>query len=138
MIRPLIFITLIFYALPGAAANLLITEAWIKNLPPVVPMRAGYFNITNNQSRSVTIERFSSGSFARIEIHRSIEKDGVMSMQPVHALTIEPKQRLQLAPGGYHLMMMNPVKNLHPGNTVKVSIGYADQSTQSIEMIVRK
>jgi copper(I)-binding protein len=138
MIRPLVFIGLIFCALPAAAANLLITEAWIKNLPPVVPVRAGYMNITNNQLQTVAIEWLSSESFARIEIHRSIEKNGVMSMQPVPVLTIEPNQRLQLAPGGYHLMMMNPVKNLQPGNTVKVTIGYADKSTQSIEMIVRK
>jgi copper(I)-binding protein len=138
MIRPLIFIALVFYALPGVAARLLITEAWIKNLPPVVPVRAGYMNITNNQLKATTIERLSSESFARIEVHRSIEKEGVTSMQRVHALTIEPNQTLQLTPGDYHLMMMEPVKNLQPGNIVKVAIGYTDKSTQIIDMIVRK
>ena len=138
MIRPLVFIALVFYALPGAAAELLITEAWIKYLPAVVPVRAGYMNITNNQKQTAEIEWLTSESFARIEIHQSIKKNDLMSMQQVHVLAIGPNQTLQLTPGSYHLMMMDPVKNLQPGNIVKVIIGYADKSTQIIEMIVRK
>lgn len=138
MIRPLVFIALVFYALPSVAAELLITEAWIKNLPAVVPVRAGYMNITNNQKQTAEIEWLTSESFARIEIHQSIKKNDLMSMQPVHVLAIGPNQTLQLTPGSYHLMMMDPVKNLQPGNIVKVIIGYADKSTQIIEMIVRK
>ncbi len=138
MILRLVLVALIFYALPVSAANLLITEAWIKNLPAVVPVRAGYMSIANGQANSVTIKRLTSESFGRIEIHRSIEKDGVVSMQPIHALTIGPDESFRLAPGGYHLMMMNPVKTLVPGNKVIVTIGFDDQSTQNIEMIVRK
>lgn len=138
MILRLVLIALIFYSLPVTAANLLITEAWIRNLPAVMPVRAGYMSIANVQTQAITIERLTSESFDRIEIHRSIEKDGVMSMQPVHALTIEPNETLQLAPGGYHLMMMHPLKTLEPGNKIIVTIDFDDQSTQNIEMIVRK
>ena len=138
MIKRLALIALIFYALPCSAAKLEITEAWIKNLPMVVPMRAGYMDISNNQAQTIKIERLQSEAFARIEIHRSVEKDGLMSMQPVSVLAISSGETVRLAPGGFHLMMMNPLKTLVPGNKVVVTIGYDDQSTQDIEMMVRK
>jgi copper(I)-binding protein len=138
MIKRLAFIALIFYALPCSADNLQITEAWIKNLPAVVPVRAGYMNIENKQPQTTTIKWLKSESFARIEVHRSVETNGVMSMQPIDALAIAPGETLQLAPGGFHLMMMNPVKSMAPGDKIVVIIGYDDQSTQNIEMIVKK
>lgn len=138
MIRRLALIALIFYALPCSAAKLQITEAWIKNLPMVVPMRAGYMNIVNDQAGTIKIEWLKSEAFARIEIHRSVEEDGMMSMHPVSVLAISSGETVRLAPGGFHLMMMNPLKKLAPGEYCVVTIGYDDQSTQNIEMIVRK
>ena len=51
-------------------------------------------------------------------IHRTIVKDGVARM--VHASRIElpPKASLIFAPGGYHLMLMNPKPALRAGDTV--------------------
>ncbi len=138
MIKRLVFIALFLCALPASAEKLEISEAWIKNLPMAVPVRAGYMSIINNQAHTATIEWLTSDAFARIEIHRSIEKDGLVSMQPVHTLAIGPGESLQLAPGGLHLMMMNPLKGLVPGNKIILTIGYDDQSTQIIDMIVRK
>jgi len=138
MIKRLALIALIFYALPCSAAKLQITEAWIKNLPMVVPMRAGYMNIYNNQTRTINIVWLKSEAFAGIEIHRSVEKDGMMSMHPVSVLAISSGETVRLAPGGIHLMMMNPLITLVPGNKIVVTVGYDDQSTQNIEMIVRK
>ena len=138
MIKRLALITLIFFTLPCSAANLQITEAWIKNLPMSVPMRAGYMDISNNQAETIKIEWLKSEAFARIEIHRSVEKDGMMSMHPVSVLAISPGETVRLAPGGIHLMLMNPLTTLVPGNKIVVTIGYDDQSTQKIELIVRK
>ena len=138
MIKRLALITLIFFTLPCSAASLQITEAWIKNLPMSVPMRAGYMVISNNQAQTIKIKWLKSEAFARIEIHQSVEKDGLMSMHPVNLLTISSGETVQLAPGGIHLMMMNPLTTLVPGNKIVVTIGYDDLSTQKIEMIVRK
>ena len=138
MIKRLALITLIFFTLPCSAANLQITEAWIKNLPMSVPMRAGYMDISNNQAETIKIEWLKSEAFARIEIHRSVEKDGMMSMHPVSVLAISSGETVRLAPGGIHLMMMIPLTTLVPGNKIVVTIGYDDQSTQKIELIVRK
>ena len=138
MIKPLFFIALFFFSAPGSAESLQITEAWIKNLPMVVPMRAGYMNITNNGSSKIAIESLASESFEKIEIHQSIEIDGMMSMQPITGLAVLPGESIQLEPGGYHLMMMNPLQDLKLGDKIIVTLRFDNQTTQTIIMIVRK
>ncbi len=126
------------FALPAAADNLQITDAWIKNLPMAVPVRAGYMHIFNNQSLEITIVSLESKSFESIEIHQSLEIDGMMSMRPVDTLPIPAGGSLELAPGGFHLMMMNPLEQLIPGKKITVTLHYQDKKTQTIEMEVRK
>ena len=100
-------------------------------------MRAGYMNITNNGSRNIAIESIASESFARIEIHQSFEKAGMMTMRAVHTLSIPPRKSVRLKPGGFH-QMMDPLRELSPGDKISVSLQPDDQTSQSITMIVRK
>ena len=125
--------------LPGSAvAELDIHDAWIKNLPPAVPVRAGYMTIRNAQAHAVSIIAIRSDAFASVEIHRTIAQDGMMRMEPVPILVIEPDSSVQLAPGGLHLMMMNPAEPTKPGDVLKIGSELDDGSTQSLNMTVKK
>ena len=119
-------------------AELDITEARIKNLPPSVPVRAGYLSIHNPAEFSVSIVSLRSEAFASVEIHRSVMKDGMMSMEPVDRLTIDPGTNLQLAPGGLHLMMMHPVEATRPGDDLEIILQLGDGSEQRVMMKVIK
>lgn len=136
MSRLLLILLLI---LPGSAiAELDIHNAWIKNLPPAVPVRAGYMTIHNTQAKEVSIVAISSDAFASVEIHRSIAEDGMMRMEAVPTLVIEPDSTVQLAPGGLHLMMMNPAEPTKPDDVLQIVIEFDDGSTQSLNMTVKK
>ncbi len=125
--------------LPGSVfAELDINNAWIKNLPPTIPVRAGYMTIHNAQSHTVSIISIRSDAFASVEIHRTFEQDGMMRMEAVPRLKIEPDSSVQLAPGGLHLMMMNPTEPTKPGDTVVIVIEFDDGSTQNLHMTVKK
>ena len=136
MSRLLLILLLIFPA--SAFAELDIGDAWIKNLPPTIPVRAGYMTIHNAQTHAISIIAIRSDAFASVEIHRTIEQDGMMRMEPVPTLIIEPDSTVQLAPGGLHLMMMNPTEPTKPGDTLKIEIELDDGSTQSLNMTVKK
>ena len=130
---------LVLLVLPGSAiAELDIHNAWIKNLPPAVPVRAGYMTIRNAQANAVSIVTIRSDAFASVEIHRTIAADGMMRMEPVPTLVIEPDSTVQLAPGGLHLMMMNPAEPTKPGDVMQIVIELGDGSTQSLNMTVKK
>jgi copper(I)-binding protein len=121
---------------PIALAELDVRDPWIKNLPPSVPVRAGYMTIHNPQSKAVSIVSLRSDAFASIEIHQTIEQDGMMSMEQVPSLKIEPNSNVQLAPGGLHLMMMNPSEPTQPGDQLEIVIVLDDGSEQRVVMQV--
>jgi copper(I)-binding protein len=121
---------------PIALGELDVRDPWIKNLPPSVPVRAGYMTIHNPQSKAVSIVSLRSDAFASIEIHQTIEQDGMMSMEQVPSLKIEPNSNVQLAPGGLHLMMMNPSEPTQPGDQLEIVIVLDDGSEQRVVMQV--
>ena len=122
---------------PAAAfAELEIGQARIKNLPPSVPVRAGYMTIHNPSQIEVSIVAIRSDAFASVEIHRSVMQDGMMRMDPVHNLLIAPGASLQLAPGGLHLMMMQPVQATRPGEVIEIILQLDDGSEQRLTMKV--
>lgn len=134
MSRLALILLLIFS--PIALAELDIRDPWIKNLPPSVPVRAGYMTIHNPQTKTVSIVSLRSDAFASVEIHQTIEQDGMMRMEQVPSLKIESNSSVQLAPGGLHLMMMNPSEPTQPGDLLEIVIVLDDGSEQRVEMQV--
>ena len=122
----------------SAFAELDISQARIKNLPPSVPVRAGYMTIHNPSQIEVSIVAIRCDAFASVEIHRSVMQDGLMRMDPVHNLLIAPGASLQLAPGGLHLMMMQPVQATRPGDDIEIILQLDDGSEQRLTMKVIK
>jgi copper(I)-binding protein len=137
MFRSTIFACILFFPVV-TLAELQISDAWIKNLPPSVPVRAGYMTIHNPQTHPSKIVAVSSNAFASVEIHRTVEKDGMVSMERVPELTIAPNATVQLAPGGLHLMMMQPADPIKPGMRVAITIRLEDGSEQNLELVVKK
>ena len=137
-IRSVLAVILILATTPVIGDVLKISDAWIKNLPPVVPMRAGYMTIENNTDQAIKIIGAESEVFTAVEIHETIEKDGMMSMQPVSILSIPAGTEAKLTPGGMHLMMMQPEEDLKPGDLVSITLKFDDGSTQTLQMTVRK
>ena len=131
----LLFILVLLFP-ASAFAELDITDARIKNLPPTVPVRAGYMTIHNPSQVAISIVAIHSEAFASVEIHRSLMQDGMMRMDLVEALEIDADTSLQLAPGGLHLMMMQPVEPTRPGEHIEIILQLSDGSKQFLKMKV--
>ena len=138
LIRPRLLLILLLLVPASAAAELAIVDAWIKNLPPSVPVRAGYMTIHNPGKTTIAIVSVHSDAFANVEIHRSVMQDGMTRMEHVGTLNIGPGESLQLTPGGYHLMMMEPVEATRPGETIDILLHLDNGSEQHLTMTVVK
>ena len=82
--------------------------------------------IHNAGTTPTEISRITSPDFGHIEMHRTVVKNGVASMVPLGTLEIAPGERITLAPGGIHLMLIDPRHPLHAGNTVTLTFQDAD------------
>lgn len=58
--------------------------------------------IKNTSDTTYLITGVESEVFTRVQIHESIEKNGMMSMQPLHSLIVSAGATVKLAPGGTH------------------------------------
>ena len=90
------------------AGDLVITQVWSRATPGGAKIAGGYLTIEN---KGAAPDRLVSGSgdFAgKVEIHEMAVNNGVMTMRPLDkGLPIEPGKTVKLAPGGYHLMLMD-------------------------------
>jgi copper(I)-binding protein len=119
-------------------AGVSVRNAWVRETPPGMTMMAGYMALKNNTSRSQVLVAASSPDFDTVMIHRTVVKDGMAGM--VHASQIElaPNAGLIFAPGGYHLMLMNPKRSLRAGDRVVINLEFRGGLVLPVAFEVRK
>ena len=80
----------------------------------------------------------ASGDIAgKVEIHEMAMNNGVMTMRPLDkGLEIAPGKTVKLAPGGYHLMLMDLKGPLKQGEKVPVTLQFekAGKATVSLDV----
>ncbi len=132
----------IFLLLPmtlmADSSQVLFNNGWIKQLPPVVPMRAGYMSIENNSEQEQEIIAFQSDAFERVEMHETLMQDGMMTMQQQQSFVLPARSRVELEPGGKHLMLITPKQAMQLGDDINLVVTFSDNSTQAIQLEVRK
>ncbi len=89
----------------AARGEPVISDAWVRAMPPTQSMTAGYLKLDNTGTRPITITGASSDASPRVEIHTTVMRDGLQRMQPVASLEVAPGESIELAPGGHHLML---------------------------------
>lgn len=135
----LAFLILPLILLPASAeAAPAVVDAWIPEAPPVSTVMAAFMTIRNPDADDVKIVSVQSEKFSEIQMHLSIDEDGVAKMLPQKALIIPAHGELQLRPGSYHLMLFNPVAPLKAGDKVTLNFTFADGSKLPVVADVKK
>lgn len=122
------------------ASAVTITDAWVKAIDDVsgmMPMTSFFMLVTNNSDRDVVI---TSGSVPAdlsadaVETHEVVSNtSGDMVMQEAEdGITIPARSSVKFSPGTFHMMMLNLVKPILVGDTVTLSIVFADGSTTEV------
>ncbi len=84
-----------------------IDHPWSRATPPGASVAGGYLTVANEGSTPDRLVSISSDISEKAEMHEMTVKDGVMTMRQVQGgLEIPAGGKLELAPGGYHLMFI--------------------------------
>lgn len=116
------------------ASSLQFKQGEVRVPMPGRSVTAGYFILENQSASEVELLKASSPAFARVELHQHIKQDDVMRMVEVASISIEPGATLVFQPGGLHLMLFEPQTALNVGETVSVTLYFADESTLVLEL----
>jgi copper(I)-binding protein len=111
-------------ALLGAPAwaDLSIEGAWVRALPPTQSSTAAYLSAVNDGEEAVRITGASAPVAGEVQIHTTRELDGMLRMERVPAIDLAPGERVELAPGGMHLMLLDLERMPALGDSVKLCL----------------
>jgi copper(I)-binding protein len=120
------------------AGDLVITQAWSRATPGGARVGGGYLTIEN---KGQTPDRLIGGTAdisARVQLHEMAMNGGVMTMRPLDkGLVIEPGKTLRLAPGGYHLMLLDLKSPLKQGDKVPLTLEFEKAGKVSLSLDVQ-
>lgn len=122
---------------PASCAGLQVSEAWIREMPPGQQLSAGYMLFNNPGDQSVIIQRFSSPDFGRVELHETFHEGQQVKMRKLESLTIPATEGLMLQPGGWHLMLMQPLRPIHTDKPVGLVL-HCETDELAVSATVRK
>lgn len=135
--KRLTFLLLALATSLAQADHLQVKNAWIPEAPPVSQVLAAYMVIENSHDETAEIISVESADFGSIEMHQSIEVNGIAKMLPQKTLIVPAQGQLELKPGSYHLMLFNPKRKLRDGDTVELKIKL-DKGSFSATATVKK
>ena len=122
-------------AAPGKSA-LQVEHAWVRWLPADLPA-AAYAVIVNHGDANARLTGADSPDYGMVMLHRSRLEQGSSMMQAVAGMDIPAHAEAALAPGGYHLMLMEPRRAIKPGDTVKITLHFAGGTALQTDFPVR-
>lgn len=113
-------------------AEVLVTEATVREMLPGRSMTAGYFSISNQTNVAAELIGASSPQFGSIELHQHSHKDGMMKMEQVQSVVVAAGEQVRFQPGGLHLMMFDAKTSISKGQHIPLRLTFKDG--QSIEV----
>jgi hypothetical protein len=126
----------LLFAGPASAAQVAISDAWIRALPAPSPS-GGYFTMKNTGKTDATLTGAKSPACGMLMLHQSKETGGMSSMEDVTSVPVPAGGEVRFAPGGFHLMCMDPTTAIKPGGSVTVTFMFADKSEASANFAVK-
>lgn len=115
-----------------------ITDPRIPERPPVAKMLAAYMTIANTAATAKQLVSVASPDFKQIEIHQTTLHNGMAQMTAQASLPLPANSKVVLEPGGLHLMLMHPLRQLRAGDEVMLTLEFDDGATLAVTVPVVK
>ncbi len=104
----------------ASAGEVRVDDAWARATLPGQKVAGVYMTLTSQAGgRLIGVE---SPSAPTAEIHEMRHQDGVMKMRRIESLALPAGQPVKLAPGGFHIMLLDIGQPLQPGQQVSLTL----------------
>lgn len=103
-----------------ANAQVTVTQPWVRAMAPGQNTAAAYMQIRSTEQ--AVLVSVASPVAKTAGAHQTSIENGVMKMRAVARLALPAGQAVELKPGGYHIMLMDPAKPLRPGDIVPITL----------------
>ena len=125
---------------PGALAQSTVTVSgvWVRETVPGRNVTAAYAVVENPGSTDLQITGAAAEVAGRVEMHEMTRSGDMMRMAPVKAITVPAKGKVELKPGGLHIMLFDLKRPLKEGETVELTLTTDKGATVKAQAPVKK
>jgi len=133
-LRALCVSLLLLPAVRGAWAQVTVADPWVRGTVAEQKATGAFMRLTAPVDSRVVEVR--SPAAATVEIHEMTMENGVMRMRAMPSLALPANKAVDLAPGGYHVMLMGLKQSLKAGDTVPLTLVVegADKQRRTVEV----
>lgn len=125
------------YAGDVAVGTLKISAPWARATPKGAAVGGGYLTITNTGGSPDRLVGGTTDISSRFEIHEMTLDNGVMKMHEIgQGLEIKPGEKVELKPGGYHVMFMGLKQQLVQGQHFKAILQFEKAGKVEIDFAI--
>ena len=119
------------------AGTLHIEHPWARATPPRAGVAGAYMVIDNDGAAPDRLIGASTPAAREVQVHTMSMDNGVMRMRQLpDGLELPAGGTVRLEPGGYHLMLIDPVKPLVKGGRVPLTLKFEKTGSVDIELSV--
>jgi len=94
---------------------------------------AGYFTLTNEGAEDALVG--VEADYPKVMLHKSMMKDGVMTMEHQMGVVVPTQGQVDFAPGGYHVMFMGLKDGWNLGDDIKATLIF--EKSGSLDVIFK-
>lgn len=135
LVRVLFALTL--FSATAHAGDMMVMNATV--LPPLVKTNnvgALFMMVMNHGSTEDRLVGITTPVAETVEIHESLEENGVAKMRPVEAIVVPAGGMAKLKPGGFHAMLMGIKEPLAKGAKLPITLKFEKAGEVAAEAIV--
>jgi hypothetical protein len=122
-------------ALNATAQDVTVKDAWVRATVPGQRATGAFMGLT--ASRDAVLVSASSPVAGVVELHEMVMDGSVMRMRALPKLELPAGQRVELKPGGYHVMLMDLRQTLKPGDVVPLGLRIEVAGSKPADIAVR-
>jgi len=118
--------------------DVLLVEKAVVNLSPVDGNpSAGYFTVRGGPE-DVTLVAVTADDSMRLEMHETVEEDGVSKMQAVEKVAIPSGGTVKFEPGGKHLMIWGVGNSSIQRGTLRMIFIFSNDDRIQFDAVINK
>jgi copper(I)-binding protein len=118
-----------------AAGAVTATDAWVRGTVPAQKTTGAFVTLESSGDAKVVGVRSPAAKTA--EIHSSEHRGGVMHMHAIESLALPAGKRVELKPGGYHVMLVGLTRALAAGDQVPLTFTIEDPQGRRTQLEVK-
>lgn len=103
-------------------ADVQVSDAYIRTMPPGRTTTAGFLAVTNNSGQSCQLLGATSTVSKRLEFHEHQHMQGMIKMRPVSMVVVPAGETVVFEPGALHIMLFNIDAEIQAGDITQMQL----------------